>query len=592
MSITAHASPTPVPPPPPSHEEEPTGATRHLCTGVHIDEDFRDLVIKEVCTAPSRRTAPSYEFDLVPVMRHAWLALHLAALSRIGLITAVITPYFKGFTVTALLITGGYVLLVFLERAWRLSKEIARPEEPFPSKKSRKKQRRPKLPSRSSWKYREESRRLKNTGMSMLVLTLIMTVLAFSHPFQGALALYLGCVIACLTAILGALHQVCINHIHKAPELRPKRLSYREKVVDEQQSHPCVVYRRPTHKKDDDEEAGIFTLFGEESPFIGAGELIHQWNPPMSVQLLHQGSDDKPLHEREHRHPPFDPHELVDHLRAAVTELRDDHENFRLPVKVRDRVYVAQSDVSADRSILKESVDPATLRRIIDRQDSAHHHFLEVSVPDAGGELVATVLLQVRVRGRTLILAFASCVLTHTPDDFRKAEEFGQHGKRAIIGAAWRNLFRLPRQIRSMGRIFHYPFYLAKALPELLGRTLIRRSHDPTLVPRRNIEIGSRISIRQEQTEDWSKVQLDKTTLLGHIKNVEQRLLKATSDFLDSRGVDISAFDDRALQIINSGIVNMGGNNDFTNTAVGDQAHQQVQNPPPTPDNSQNGKGT
>lgn len=589
MSITAHASSSPVSPPHPNHGEEPTGATRHLCTGVHIDEDFRNLVIKEVCTAPSRRAAPSYEFDLIPVMRHAWLALHLAALSRLGLLTALIAPYFGGFTVTTLLIAGGYVLLVLLEHAWRLSKELTRPEEPLLTKKRKK--RRSKLPSRSNWKYREESRRLKNTGTFILVLTLIMTVLAFSHPTQGALALYLSCAIAGLTAIVGGLRQACINHIHKAPVLRPKRLSHRERVVDEQQKHPCVVYRRPAHKKDDqDEDTGVFTLFGEESPFIGAGELIHQWNPPMSVQLLHKGSDHKPLHQREHRHPPFEPHQLMDHLRATVTDLRDDHENVRLPVEVRDRVYIAQSDVSADRSILRESVDPAALRRIIDRQDSAHHHFLEVSVPDAGGELVATVLLQVRVRGRTLILAFAACALTRNPDDFRKTGEFGQHGKRAIVGAAWHNLFRLPRQIRSLGRVVHYPLHLAKTLLDFLDKALVLRGLDLTLVPRRNIGIGSRISVRQEQAEDWSKVQLDKTTLLGHIKNVEQRLLKATSDFLDSRGVDISDFDDRALQIINSGIVNMGGSNDFTNTAVGDQAHQQTQNPPSTPNDPQNGK--
>ena len=588
MSITAHASPPPASPPPQNRGEEPTGATRHLCTGVHIDEDFRDLVIKEVCTAPSRRAAPSYEFDLVPVMRHAWLSLHLATLSRVGLLVALTAPYFWGFTVTTLLVAGGYVLLVLLDHAWRISKELTRPEEPLLTQKRRK--RRPKLPSRSSWKYGEESKRLKNTGTFALVLALAMMVLAFSHPIQGTLALYLGCAVALLTAIVGGLRQACLNHAHKAASLRPRRLSHRERVVDEQQRHPCVVYQRPAHKKDgEDEDAGVFTLFGEESPFIGAGELIHQWNPPMSVQLLRKGSDDKPLHEREHRHPPFKPHELMDHLRAAVAELRDDHENVRLPAQVRDRIFVAHSDVSTDRSILRESVDPVAMRRIIDRQDSAHQHFLEVSVPDAGGELVATVLLQVRVRGRTLSLAFAACALTRNPDDFRKTEEFGQHGKRAIVSAAWHDLFRLPRHIRSLGRITRYPFYLARALSGLLHRALVLRGIDFTLVPRRNIGIGSRISVRQELAEEWSKVQLDKTTLLGHIKNVEQRLLKATSDFLDSRGVDISDFDDRALQIINSGIVNMGGTNAFGNTVFGDQVHPQTQVSPPTPDNPQNG---
>ena len=593
MTTTAHASFSPVRPSHPDHGAEPTGATRHLCTGVHIDESFRDLVLKEVCTAFTRRTAPSYGFDLVPVMRHAWLALHLSTLSRLILIAALITPYLWGLTVTTLLIIGGYVLLVLLERAWRISKDLARPEEPLLTKKRRRKPR-PRLPSRADWKHGKESRRLKNTGLFILVLTLSMAVLALSHPAQGTLALHLGCAVAGLTAIIGGLRQVCINHIHKAPELRPKRLTHREKTVDEQQKHPCVVYRRPAHKKsDEDEEQGMFSFFGEESPFLGAGELIHQWNPPMSIQLLRKGSDDKPLHEREHRRPPFAPHELVDHLRAAVTDLRDDEENVRLPVQVRDRVYVADSDVSADRSILEKSVNPAALRGLVDQQDSTHHHFLEVCVPGAGGELVATVLLQIRVRGRTLSLMFAACALTRTPDDFRKVDEYGQHGKRAVLGAAWRDLFRLPRQIRSMGRIVHYPLHLAKTFFDLVDRALVLRGRDLTLVPRRNIGIGSRISVRQEQAEDWSKVQLDKSTLLGHIKNVELRLLKATSDFLSSRGVDTSAFEHRALQIVNSGIVNMGGTNDITNTAVGDQAHQQTQNHPSqssTPGGSQNGK--
>ena len=587
MTVTAHAPPSHRPPPDPG--KEPTGATRHLCTGVHVDEKFRDLVLTEVCTAPTRRTAPSYGFDLVPVMRHAWLALHLSALSRLALIAAAVSPHLLGYTVTSLLILAGFTLLVLLERVWKLSKDLTRSEDP-PSPKKRK--RRTKLPSKHHWKYGEGGKRLKHTGWSALALTLGMVVLAFAHPDQGTLALYLGSAVALLTAFVGGLRQVCINHVHKAPTLRPKRLSHREEVVDRQQKHPCVIYRRPAHQKDDEDEAqGMFTLFGEESPFIGAGELIHQWNPPMSIPLLRQGSSSGPLHEREHRHPPFTPHELVDHLREAVTELRSDDENVRLPVDVRDRVYVAQSDVSTDRSPLRGSVDAAAMRRIIDRQNPTHHHFLEVRVPDAGSELVATVLLQVGVRGRTLLLSFAACALTRTPDDFRRPKEFGQHGKRAVVSAAWNNLIRLPRQLRSWWRIVHYPYYLAKALVHLLVRALFLRGSDLTLVPIRNVGIGSRISVRQETAEEWSKAQFDKTRVLGHMKNVEQRLLKATSDFLDSRGVDSSDFNDRALQIINSGIVNMGGTNDFTNTAVGDQAHVQAQNGPSHPSGTpQNGK--
>ncbi|MFL1428144.1 MULTISPECIES: hypothetical protein [unclassified Nocardiopsis] len=585
MTATTHAPPSlGSPPPAPATTGEPTGITRHLCTGVHVDEEFRDLVIKEICTTPYRRVAPSYGFDLVPVMRHAWRALHLTALMRSALIAAAAAPHLLGYTVTSLLVIGGFVLLVLFERAWDLSRRLIRPDDPSPRRRSKKKRNRlPKLPTAYDWKYGKDEQRLQRVGLYSLALGLTMAVLAYSHPDQGTLALRIGGAVAAFAVIAGGLRQWWINRIHKAPDLRPRRLSHRERVVDEQQGHPCVVYRRPAHKKDTgDEEQGVFTLFGEESPFIGAGELIHQWNPPMNVQLLHPGSEDRPLHEREHRYPPFQPHELVKHLREAVTQLREDDESVRLPVEVRDRVYVAQSDISKDRSLLREPVSAPVMRRIINRQNPAYHYFLEAIVPDADGELVATVLLQVGVRGRTLSLSFAACVLTRTPDDFRRAGEFGQHGKRAVISAARRSLFRLPREIRSVWRIAHYPYFLARAL------AFHRR--DLTIAPLRNVGIGSRLSVRQEQAEEWSRVQLDKTRVLGHMKNVEQRLLKATSDFLRSRDVDISDFDDRALQIINSGIVNMGGTNDFGNTAVGDHAQvHTTPSPPPAPGGAQNG---
>src|SRR5699024_8971062 len=138
-------------------------------------------------------------------------------------------------------------------RAWRISKDLAQPEEPLLTKKRRKKPR-PRLPSRADWKYGKESRRLKNTGLFILVLALSMAVLALSHPAQGTLALHLGCAVAGSAALLGGLRQVCINHIHKAPELRPNRLTHRKKAVDEQQKHPGGVSRRPAHKKNDEGE--------------------------------------------------------------------------------------------------------------------------------------------------------------------------------------------------------------------------------------------------------------------------------------------------------------------------------------------------
>src|SRR5262249_59622074 len=59
-------------PPPERYRDSDSQATRHLCAGVYRDRPFRDLVIRQVHNDSRRRVAPSYGFDLVPVVRHAW----------------------------------------------------------------------------------------------------------------------------------------------------------------------------------------------------------------------------------------------------------------------------------------------------------------------------------------------------------------------------------------------------------------------------------------------------------------------------------------------------------------------------------------
>lgn len=327
------------------------------------------------------------------------------------------------------------------------------------------------------------------------------------------------------------------------------------------------MYRRPRHSQDKesaDDDLTVFTLFGEESPFIGAGEIVYQWNPPMSVQLLRPTeNDDAPLHEREHPVPPFQAHELVEHLRDAVRLLNTDSHDVRLPAQVRDRVYVSETDVATDRSLLPKKLTDADLREIINTPGSRGHHFLEVITPLEGAEYVATVLLHVSVRGRTLIISTAACVLAHTPRSFQRTAEFGQHGVIAVVWAAFRELSALPRQVQHSWRIIRYLRALLKAavLPP-----------DLTSTPIRNVLIGSRVSIREQSAQTWSRVQLEKTDILGRMKTIEQRLLRAAGDFLLAKDVDASEFNNRALKIINSGIFNFGDNNTISNNAVGDAA--------------------
>ena len=541
----------------------PSDATRHLCAGVHLDERFRDFVIGRICTSPHRRTAPSYGFDLLPVMRHAWWAAHLSALPRLAVPATLVIPFLLGHTVTGLVTVCGLLLCVLFHHAQLLSSRIAT-NDPLsfgPSPHSK-----PGLRHfLENWRRRttDQRRSLRRIGACAFTVFIVAIAAYHSSPSQGEFGLCLLITLMALVSIMSTITQAMINHIQRAPRLRHRRPNSREKVIDRQQDHDCVVYRRPPHTSQENERLTLASLFGEESPFVGAGKPVYQWEP-LLIPLLRPGDDEKiPLHEREHETPPFRPHQLVDRLRRELEALRNDEENVRLPVEVRERIYIAETEVSSDRSLLTErDIDRRRKRSIIDGDVAKGLHFIEVSVPSHGSGLVTTVLLHVRVRGRTLSLFCVTCALTRLPDHFRKAEEYGQSGKRALLSALMRGVFRFPQEIYKSLRLPLYVCFLFKAL--LLPSDL-------TLKPIRNIRIGTRDSVREKHAQDWNRAQLDQHDVHEHMKTVELRMLNATSDFLVEHDVDISEFNSRAHKIIQNSF-NIGNNNTIHGSALGNGA--------------------
>ncbi|WP_371618338.1 hypothetical protein [Streptomyces sp. NBC_00454] len=555
-----------------------------------MDEDFRDLVIDKVCASPHRRVAPSYGFDIVPVMRHAWRAATLTAALRVTLLTSVIAPAYADALPASVLVACGLSLLCLLRLALLIHRGDREPQTDRKSvRRTQERQFRHRrrlqriLPRRKS----EKSRALQRIGGIALGVVTAGLAIGLAHPHHATTALRVGASIVLICLAIGAIRQLQLNRILRAPTLRPAHLSPRQRVVDVQQRDVHAVYRRPRHSQDKeaaDDDLNVFTLFGKESPFIGAGEIVYQWNPPMSVQLLRPvDDDDAPLHEREYLVPPFQAHELVEHLRDAVRLLNTDSHDVRLPAQVRDRVYVSETDVATNRSLLPLKLTDADLREIINTPGSRGHHFLEVTTPLEGAEYVATVLLHVSIRGRTLIISTAACVLAHTPRSFQRTAEFGQHGLVAVIWAAFRELSTLPRQVQSSWRIIRY-------LRALIKVTFLPPDLTSTPIP--NVLIGSRVSIREQSAQAWSKVQLEKTDILGRMKTIEQRLLRAAGDFLLTKDVDASEFNNRALKIINSGIFNFGDNNTISNNAVGDAAQVGVPADPATGTDNPSDGGT
>lgn len=540
-------------------------ATRHLCAGVYLDRPFRELVIRKVHNDSRRRIAPSYGFDLVPVVRHAWHAWVLEVVLHTAVLAILTTGLVLHQALAVVIVLCATAMSLVLADAVRNLAEFVRLRAL--SEASRWSERSgSRLPLTEMQDLDTRKRRLKLSFAGFVVLGLVPAITAriLGKSLHTAMptAITLAAALMVSGVVVGILRQLRLNANQRAQSLRPATLSRREKVLDEQQSPRCVVYQRPTSKTNADPLDLLLKSEELPSPFVGSGKLVNRWLPPMTVQLLRPDPSNRlDLAQREHTKPPFQAHQLVDQLKTALTQLTTDRGNENLPgLQVRDRLYVAESDISKDRTLL--NANDFFVKKIIDNPLTTAHHFLETCVPIAGGELVTTVLIRVSLKGRCLSLDVATCALTRTRQEFQVIDRHGEHGRGAVARAAFRDLVKLPGNVLRVWRSVEVPVVLVGAW---------WATKDRTHKPRRGVEVSPRVTIRDAVADDWNEAHLDKTTIYDHMKIIEQRIIKTAMDFLRDHDVDTSAFERQAMNIINSGVLNMGGTT-IANNAVGASA--------------------
>ncbi|HYQ68935.1 hypothetical protein [Actinophytocola sp.] len=519
-------------------------ATRHLCTGVYVDRSFRDLVIRRIYNDARHRIAPSYGFDLVPVVRHArrsWLL-------EIGQLLAMLGVLITGLLTSEPLAT---VIVACAVLSCRLLTGIARELPDVFHGLVRTLTTRLGLPvgtrRRTDPDPRSRKRRIKVMFVCLLATLMVPPVLSYflGSPITSALvpAAVIGSGLIVCAFVAGILRQALL--ISLVGTTRPHTLTRREEIIDEQQRHPCVIFQRPPHREGSLDPLELLKQTDKPSPFVGSGKLVNHWQ--LGSQLLRPGEGS--MEEREYITPPFTAHQLVEALRVELKKLALDTGRESLPgLRVRDRIYIAANDLPADGSLTRRGLGKLEIRDRIDDHRLPGHHFLETSVPIVGGELVATVLIQVSLKGRSLSLDVATCALTRTPETFHVPDWYGEHNSGALLRSAARHVAALPTDVMRIWRLLEIPVVV-------VGARRARRDH--TTVPRRR-SVGPDLALREEIADSWDNAQLDSTTIYDHMKIVELRILKATEDFLRKHEVDTSAFEKKATNIINSGVLNMG----------------------------------
>jgi hypothetical protein len=520
-------------------------ATRYLCAGVYLDRFLRDVVINRVHNDTQHRVAPSYGFDLVPVVEHAKRAWALDTAHQAAVLIVLAIGLLADLEATMMVICAIAALrlatLATVSGASALRLKGRRLYRRWLGKDES---------SEDTQQLREQGHRflLTMAGCVVLVVAPALTARIVQVRMLTTLpaALKILLLIVVLAAIVGATRQWAVNRLHRITHLRPSTLTGRLTVIDAQQSSQLVVYGRRS------------TGLGSTTPFVGSGRFVYKW-PPQTIRLVYKETQEAGWSCTHLPH--FEAHELVGFLRKRAAELGSSPEGPGLSgLRVRDRIFVSEDNVPAVRKYLNTEPTSDQLENMIGDPYSATSHYLEICATRTG-EVVTTVFIGLSVMARGLNLNVALGALTRLPDRFIIVDAYGEHGSGAVFRAVLRTWRDLPREFGQTWRLCLAPVVLVRA---------IWARKDRTLVLRRGITIGTRISIR-EIAETMGKTphrSFDELEILAHKNLILGPLLDAVLEFLESKGVDVSTFKTEITSIINANIFN-AGNLKVDNSAVG-----------------------
>jgi hypothetical protein len=491
----------------PSVERQPSvtkppvsAATRHLCVGAYVDEDFRRRCLRDVYYDEQRLAAPSYGFDLPVVLAHCRQAQEImiqadAVMTLVLTIGAVFGRFTFVIVLLAMTIPGMVVALLSgtLHALFRRG-----------------------IPLWMNWVL-----------LALPVLSII------------AVALYLNSVVAYIFVVL--LAGICIG---------TALIVQTEMETLGPGSNPRSPYLASRLADLDEQASGNITVFSGYEPFVGAGQIIKRWS--MAQRLVRASSVLDSLTStqgrREFETPPFTATELINFLSARLQALANDPTvEGRMPgLSVKDRIYVSGTDTTG---LTRTTADGIRVAKVINCPTELQRHYLACQVISWNGELVTTVHVHVALQGKSLYLEQVVTALPPCREAYRVVDTPHGRGPIAILTAAWQGLASAPV------RIYFAPFRLVAAGWDALTTHRLRGT-DPFQTGH---DCGASVSVRELGSAPDLRNHLQTQDVAKYSQLLERRIIALVLDFLEINGVDTAEFTERAVTILNAGVVQTGG---------------------------------
>jgi hypothetical protein len=355
-----------------------------------------------------------------------------------------------------------------------------------------------------------------------------------------------------LFVITSLIRQWQLARLHHPSAVEGRSHSWRLRNIDWQQNHPVTVY------------SGYH-------PFVGSGPVVKHWG--FAQRLVRKKEFGR---ERDEEFPPSEPpfttSEIIHNLKKSIRSLAAiSHAETRLPgLTVRDHIFIAGTYVNeVPKDLLRPSpLSMISLKNIMENPSEEVRHHIECQVKAWDGEVVTTVFVHISLQGRTLYVAFSTCVLTPTPSKFRLIDEVGGTGFRATLREIAHDLSKLPQVVvQAPRRLMAAPKQLMNACwaqwPQTvkdkekrdLGAKISGREIASKRIESDSDDNLAQIQSRRNHEEATYYQELD---VYRHMKIIERRLFAAIEEFLRNKGVDTSEFAERANAIQNNGVLNIG----------------------------------
>jgi hypothetical protein len=507
-----------------------SNATRHLCAGAYVDEEFRRRSLAGVYYQARRAVAPSYGFDLSPVLWHCLRARNIAV-TRDALIVGVFVIALCAASYAALLAVAFLIMLWLATSAWALVRDVVG----------------------------------QLRAGSLEISTIMRGLLLMSGIFVGSLVLLVVLSVAGMFAGLAAADAAITGDatmflLSQGMGLLLMvvllALSVAGNVASQAQLDglapgrpPAAVPTNRRFAEIDAQQTGNTVVYGDFSPFVGSGPRLSTWN--FAQRLLRPPNgliDDAAEAEREFHAPPFSAPELVRYIGGRLGELSVNPEPERqLPgLTVVDRIFQAGTEVANLTTVTAVPL----VDHIIGQPTSPTRHYLMCQVVSWRGELVTTVYVHVALQARTLYLEVTSAALGPCDERYRVVDKVGGTGPIAYLKAVWRGIIDSPRTIALA------PVNLVRAALDAI--TSAADAVAPAQRVAQGYDYGAVVSVRELGSSHVLRTHVQEQDIIKHVRLIERRVLAATLDFLQTKGVDTTEYRQRVTNVLTAGVVNMG----------------------------------